>query len=151
MKTHSKGIKETAILAKNLITELSKEDRKKALILIFSGNLGAGKTAFTKAIAKTLGVISSVTSPTFVIMKNYKISPIFAKKFGFSNLVHIDAYRLEKPEELKVLGFKDLIENKENLIIIEWGEKLKKILPKEYKHIHFEFIDKNERMITHKK
>ena len=151
MKTHSKGIKETGILAKNIITQLSKEERKKALVIVFSGNLGAGKTAFTKAVAKTLGIKISVTSPTFVIMKIYKIPAVSKKKFGFSNLIHIDAYRLEKAKELSVLGFKELSENKENLIIIEWGEKMKKILPKEYKHIHFEFIDKNERLITHKK
>ena len=66
---------------------------------------------------------------------------------NFKNLYHIDAYRLKNPEELLELGFKDLIGNSENLIVIEWADKIKKILPKNILKIEFTNLEKNKRKI----
>ncbi len=90
-----------------------------ATLVTLSGELGAGKTAFTKAVAKTLGVEESVTSPTFVLEKIYQLS---GQKF--ERLIHIDAYRLEKGSDLQPLGFDELMENPKNLIFLEWPERV---------------------------
>jgi len=110
--------------AKSFIKGVGKRNKNTATILALYGDLGVGKTTITKEIAKQLGVSEKVISPTFVIMKIYKTNN---KKF--KNLIHIDAYRLEKSKEIEQLGFKDLIKNKNNLIIIEWPEKVEDYLP----------------------
>ncbi|MCB9818860.1 tRNA (adenosine(37)-N6)-threonylcarbamoyltransferase complex ATPase subunit type 1 TsaE [Candidatus Nomurabacteria bacterium] len=96
-----------------------------ASVLALSGDLGAGKTTFTQYLAKELGVSEAITSPTFVIMKKYPL-PNDAQ---FKHLVHIDAYRLESPEELLVLNFNTELHNKDNLVVIEWAEKVVTLLP----------------------
>lgn len=125
--------------------------KKGATVLVCSGDLGAGKTAFVKGIATALGVKDTILSPTFVIQKIYKIPHTEKKKFGFSKLIHIDAYRLDFPHELLSIGWREILKDVENLIVVEWGEKFKNILPRNYQHIHFEFVDENTRTLTHKK
>ncbi|MEI6304478.1 MAG: tRNA (adenosine(37)-N6)-threonylcarbamoyltransferase complex ATPase subunit type 1 TsaE [Candidatus Taylorbacteria bacterium] len=103
---------------------------REATLVGLSGHLGAGKTAFVKSIAKVLGVQGEITSPTYVIMKMYGInkrystvkSSIESIPYPWKRLVHIDAYRLEKYEELEVLGWEQLIADAGNLIIVEWPE-----------------------------
>lgn len=90
-----------------------------ATLVTLSGELGAGKTAFTKAIAKALGVTETVTSPTFVLEKIYGLT-----KSVFRRLIHIDAYRLESGAELAPLGFDELMQDPNNLILLEWPEKV---------------------------
>lgn len=95
-----------------------------ATLITLSGELGAGKTAFTKVAAKTLGVEDMVTSPTFVLEKIYMLP-----KGEFKRLVHIDAYRLEKGADLAPLGFDELMQDSGNLILLEWPEKVTEVLP----------------------
>ena len=109
-------------IAVEILSQLKPTD--KAVILALSGELGAGKTTLTKEIAKQLGITETVISPTYVIMKSY---PISYKNFG--TLVHIDAYRLESEDELVRLGWTELITNQKNIIIIEWPEKVKNLIP----------------------
>jgi tRNA threonylcarbamoyladenosine biosynthesis protein TsaE len=90
-----------------------------AILVGLSGHLGAGKTAFVKLVAKELGDSEEVTSPTFVLMKLYE-----TKNDRFPRLVHIDAYRLERPEELEALDFEKLVADKNNLIMMEWPENV---------------------------
>ena len=97
-----------------------------ATLITLSGELGAGKTAFTKAVAKTLGVEDIVNSPTFVLEKIYKLGSSTSK---FVRLIHIDAYRLEKGSDLAPLGFDELMQDTENLILLEWPEKVADALP----------------------
>ena len=96
----------------------------KATVVFLSGDLGSGKTTTTKAIAKELGVGDDITSPTFVILKRYDISP---KVFDgmFSNLIHIDAYRLKNYSELERIKFAEYLMQEKNLILIEWPEMIK--------------------------
>ena len=96
--------------------------RDEALVIGLSGHLGAGKTAFTKIVAKTLGVEEEVTSPTFVIMKMYEMNA--QNLVPWKRLVHIDAYRLERSEELAALDWEKLVADKNNLILIEWPENV---------------------------
>jgi len=104
------------------------------------GDLGAGKTAFTKALADVLGVRDTVASPTFVIEKIYRL-----QNQRFSHLIHIDAYRLEHSSELKQLGWDGIIKNPKNLIIVEWADKVEDILPTNTKKISFEVTGENTR------
>ena len=85
------------------------------------GDLGSGKTAFVQQIAKALGARGSVQSPTFVIMKLYEIK---LKAVPWKKLVHIDAYRLERAEDLEALRFEEIIADKNNLVIVEWPEQV---------------------------
>lgn len=97
-----------------------------ATLITLSGELGAGKTAFTKAVARALGVAETVTSPTFVLEKIYLLGDEASK---FKRLVHIDAYRLEQGSDLSALGFDDLMQDAGNLILLEWPEKVSDALP----------------------
>jgi tRNA A37 threonylcarbamoyladenosine biosynthesis protein TsaE len=132
-----------------------------ATLVGLSGHLGAGKTAFVKAVAKVLGVKEDVTSPTFVIMKIYETGSQFTihnSQFNTSRsiqnteperivdapwhrLIHIDAYRLEKREELEVLNWEQLVADPYNLIMIEWPENVGLGSLDEIKTLKFEIVD----------
>lgn len=94
----------------------------RATIVGLSGHLGAGKTAFVKAVAAELGVAEEVTSPTFVIMKIYQVGS--KKNSPFEQLVHMDAYRLENAAQLEALRFEALAADPTNLIMVEWPENV---------------------------
>src|SRR3989338_172816 len=95
-----------------------------ATVVALSGDLGAGKTAFAKALARAFGIEEDVTSPTYVIEKIY-----IPTKGLFSRLIHIDAYRLESEHDLEVLGWKELLQEPSNLIVLEWPEKVEGAIP----------------------
>lgn len=97
-----------------------------ATLVTLSGELGAGKTAFTQAVARALGVEEVVTSPTFVLEKIYSLGGETPK---FKRLIHIDAYRLEKGGDLAPLGFDELMQDAGNLVLLEWPEKVADALP----------------------
>jgi tRNA threonylcarbamoyladenosine biosynthesis protein TsaE len=115
------------------------------VVLALTGDLGAGKTAFVKAVAKELGITEHITSPTFVIMKMYE-TPV-TNESGFKRLVHIDAYRLESAHELEVLGWNELLADPDALIAIEWPEKVPGTIPNNAHHFTFEHIDETTRKI----
>jgi len=122
------------ILAKEILFEKN----RKALVIGLEGDLGSGKTTFVQGLAKGLGIKDKVTSPTFVIMKEYDF------------LYHIDCYRI-KSKDLLELDFKEIINQTNNIIVIEWAERVKKILPKNTIWMKFEYIDENKRKITYEK
>jgi len=128
------------LLAKEI---LDKPLFSKAFLLALEGDLGGGKTTFLQGFAKGLQVREGITSPTFVLMKRFPIA-----KSKFKNFFHIDCYRTEGKEDVLALGFKEIIKDPENIVAVEWADKIKKILPKEIITINFEFIDKNKRKIT---
>ncbi len=118
-----------------------------ATVITLSGELGAGKTAFTKALAKALGVEEVITSPTFVIEKIYALSPLGGETPKFGRLVHIDAYRLEKGADLSALGFDELMKDAGNLVVIEWPEMVQNGLPKSDFGISIEALSDGARRI----
>jgi len=142
MKHISKSIKDTATLADNILRKEIAKERDGALVFGLYGDLGAGKTAFVKEAARILGVKETVVSPTFVILKRYKV-----KNSSFKNLIHIDAYRLESAKDLEQLGWKELIKNPENIIFLEWPERVGEALPEDTVNINFEFVNEGTRKI----
>ena len=136
---------ETKKLGKLFSQDILKySSKKQAVIIGLEGNLGSGKTCFLQGFASGLGIKEKITSPTFVIMKKYKLND---KKISFSYFYHIDCYRIKKPKELLCLGFKKIISEPQNIIAIEWADQIKNILPKKNINIKFIFIDKNKRKI----
>ncbi|PIP68845.1 tRNA (adenosine(37)-N6)-threonylcarbamoyltransferase complex ATPase subunit type 1 TsaE [Candidatus Nomurabacteria bacterium CG22_combo_CG10-13_8_21_14_all_32_8] len=129
-------------MAKIFLDKISKSKKKHkgALVVGLSGDLGAGKTAFVKFIAKHLGIKNKVFSPTYVIIKNYKLQITNYKKF-----FHIDAYRIEDEKELLNLNWEEIINNEENIIFIEWPENISKSMPKYSKYVYILSADNGHR------
>ena len=111
----SRSEEATQNLAKEIWQKYEEYKGKRTIIFALEGKLGAGKTQFTKGLAKAMGIEEMVTSPTFAIENEYKT--------GNKILYHFDAWRLENSEEMKTLGFEDLIRNI-SVISIEWAEKV---------------------------
>jgi len=137
-KTFSEN--EIGKVAEEILASLGKEER--ATIVALAGDLGAGKTTLSRAIAQKLGVTENVISPTFVIMKSYPI-----RKGAHKNLVHIDAYRLDSHHELEKLGWGELAADPENLILIEWPEKVAELIPTHAHRILLEHKEESLREI----
>lgn len=108
--------------------------------------MGSGKTAFVKAFAKAAGIKKAITSPTFVIMKQYLIPDGSGEDSKY--LIHVDCYRMEIEEDALSVGLTEYFERKDTIIFLEWPEKISKILPKNVKAIKFEFINETTRKIT---
>lgn len=142
MKLVSKSLKETEKIAKDFLEKISLGVYDKALVVGLYGDLGSGKTTFTQAVAKIFGIKEDITSPTFVIEKTYTFNGS-----KFRNLIHIDAYRLDSAHELYVLGWEKIYNDPDNIIFIEWPEKVKDLLPKNHAKANFKFISEFEREI----
>lgn len=100
-------------------------------VLLLEGDLGTGKTTFTQALASALGVVGTVTSPTFTLMN---IHPTPA---GF-DLVHVDAYRVERLSEVVELALPELLDDGA-VVVVEWGERAAAALPADHLRIRFEY------------
>lgn len=138
------SLQDLAAEARALIENLKpREDR--ATLITLSGELGAGKTAFTKAIAEALGVGEPVTSPTFVLLKGY----LLPEDAPFTHLLHIDAYRLKGGDELGALGFEEAMRTPQNLIILEWPECVREALPIPALHITLTLQEDGSRTLSY--
>jgi tRNA threonylcarbamoyladenosine biosynthesis protein TsaE len=115
------------------------KNRKSAVVFGLQGDLGSGKTTFLQGFAKGLGVKEKILSPTFVIMKR------------FGHFYHIDCYRIKSAKDIFELGWKEIIKNPENIVAIEWPERIKKVLPKNIIKIDFKFVDEQTREISFNK
>jgi tRNA threonylcarbamoyladenosine biosynthesis protein TsaE len=107
-------------MARRIVGTLADTSSSKAKVLFLEGDLGAGKTTFTKELASVLGVLKEdVHSPTFILKKEYKTT-----HSRFKKLIHIDAYRFDSPQEAKVLRLEKDLEEEGSLMVIEWPSKL---------------------------
>lgn len=118
-------------------------------VLCLYGELGAGKTTFTQGLAEGLGINKRIISPTFILMRQYPISlPRALARGDAQMLYHLDCYRLENEKDARALGLKEIMDNKNNIVIIEWPEKIKKILPEKKLDIEFfQLGDDNRKII----
>ena len=129
----TKSPKETKDLGK----EVSKLTKPGDLIA-FYGELGAGKTCFIQGISRGLKVKDYVTSPSFTIINEYR---------GKIPIYHFDLFRLDTPEDILELGYKEYFYGV-GLTVIEWAEKIKQLLPKEHLRIEIKFKDRYQRIIS---
>jgi tRNA threonylcarbamoyladenosine biosynthesis protein TsaE len=136
----SKSSKETQKLGKILAEEL-----KNGGIIALEGELGSGKTTFTQGFLSGLELGGPYTSPTFVVIKRYR-RKIKKAKAELGNAYHIDAYRVCS-KDMSNLGWEEIISNPENIVIIEWANRIKKLIPAKAIWIKFEWIDNNTRKI----
>ena len=130
-KITTKSEKETIELAQNFESE-----KFPNMIICLDGELGSGKTVFTKGIANALGIKESITSPTFNIIKEYD---------GELPLYHMDVYRLDGNTD--GYGIEEYF-TKGGVVVIEWSDTIKDILPDEYLHIKFKVVDENKRVLV---
>lgn len=142
MKYETNTPLETTRAGKDFLVRLLVVPHTQALVVGLYGDLGAGKTTFTQAIALGLGVTEIVASPTYVIEKIYKLN-----NSPFEHFIHFDAYRLEKSAELRALGWDEIIANPKNLVVIEWPEMVADIMPKEHVKVQFTHGAKDTRTI----
>jgi tRNA threonylcarbamoyladenosine biosynthesis protein TsaE len=131
-------------IAVELLKQAQSKKGTTSMIIALSGELGAGKTTLTQELARTLGIKENIISPTFVIIKNYKLQ---ITNYKWRNLIHIDAYRLDSSAELLKLGWQDLIADPENLIIIEWPERVPECLTGDVFNVSLSHIDEETRHI----
>ncbi|MBQ1449105.1 MAG: tRNA (adenosine(37)-N6)-threonylcarbamoyltransferase complex ATPase subunit type 1 TsaE [Coriobacteriales bacterium] len=106
--------------------------------IVLCGDLGAGKTQFTKGVAAGLGSDDAVTSPTFTIVAEYLT--------GRLPLFHFDLYRLDDPSDLIDIGYDDLLEAG-GVCVMEWGDRFPEMLPEEHLTVSFTLVDDRERML----
>lgn len=143
LKYKTNSFEETQKVAEDLAKKILKnKPSRQAFVIALEGELGAGKTSFVQGFSKGFGIKEKITSPTFNIYKNYKLQAKNYKLF-----YHFDCYRIERPEEILALGFKEIISNPQNIVAIEWPEKIKKVLPKNTYWLFFNFIDDTVREI----
>jgi tRNA threonylcarbamoyladenosine biosynthesis protein TsaE len=166
----TKSEKETQKIAADLAHEVigslqrwADQANKSSVVIALEGELGVGKTTFVKGFAKALGMKVKIKSPTFTLMKEYKIpslkksqiprsllaTGIPAEGLGTNSkhLVHIDCYRVRDHKDLAILDLKSLFKSPDNIVLIEWPERVRKILPKKFTRVHIDHISQNERRI----
>lgn len=149
----TKNAKETKAFGKRLANRITGTRQKAlgtsgAVVLALSGNLGSGKTTFTQGFAQGLGITQRILSPTFIIMRNYRIE-LQAKDSKLKEFFHVDLYRLEENigDELTNLGIKEAWSDSGNIIAIEWAEKAKDVLPDDTIWVKFESVGEDKRRI----
>ncbi|CAN5196602.1 tRNA (adenosine(37)-N6)-threonylcarbamoyltransferase complex ATPase subunit type 1 TsaE [soil metagenome] len=134
----SHTVDQTKQIAKALALEL-----KGGELITLRGDLGSGKTTFAQGLAESLGVKVRVNSPTFLVLKEYETdtnSPV-------KKIVHGDLYRLQSEQERECIGLLELLKQKDNLVILEWPEKMGSLLPKKRIEVDFEYVNEEERKI----
>jgi len=120
-----------------LITAIMEEDS--ARVIVLTGDLGAGKTSFTKEFIKSLGSTDTASSPTFSLVNAYAL--------GDETIYHFDLYRIETMEELLDLGFEEYLDNGK-YILIEWPELAIPLLQQDYLSLEFHILNTSSRKIT---
>lgn len=134
--------KDMETLAQKVVHLLYTRETSKAKVVLLDGDLGSGKTTFTKELASLIGVDKDiVNSPTFILKKEYD-----AEHAVFKKLIHIDAYRFNTPQEGRVLRIEDDLGESDTIVAIEWPTKMKYIKPD--LEIFFTIVDDDTREVT---
>lgn len=137
--------KKFAALLAFVVASRRRSNLKNALIFALIGDLGSGKTTFIQGFGRALGIKKRITSPTFVIIRNYELGIM---NYGYKRIYHIDCYRINNPKEILDLGFKEIIGNPQNIVLIEWADRIRRILSQNTTWINFYHSQKpNQRII----
>ncbi|SRR3989338_132197 len=123
---------------------LRSSSRRHALVLALQGDLGTGKTTFTQGFARGLGIRGQVLSPTFIIFRRFAVP----RRSFFKSFFQIDCYRLRKPADLLLVGWKDIVKDPSNIVVLEWPERVARLLPKDAITIHFSYAGEHKRTIA---
>lgn len=116
----------------------------RAIILALQGGLGTGKTTFTQGFAKGLGIRERALSPTFIMSRRSAVTGRSLLKSFF----HIDCYRFRRPTDLLSVGWKDIVKDPSNIVVLEWAERAARLLPKDAIVIRFSYAGENSRTVT---
>lgn len=148
MKITTNSVTETKrlgyLLVEAIVQAQEKLSRKKAFTIVLGGDLGGGKTSFLQGLARGLKIKERVLSPTFVIFRKYKIRK---SEVPFRFFYHFDCYRLKAREKNNTLGLVKILNDSQNFIALEWGDRINKLLPSPVIKIHFDFDDIHKREI----
>ena len=135
-------------LAANLMSRSRLDISGGALVLALMGDLGSGKTTFAQAFAEGLGVKEKVKSPTFIIFRKSKVADKKWQEKVFKYFYHFDVHRINSEKEILNLGWEEIISNPENIVLVEWADKIEKILPKNSVKINFKHLKGDKREIV---
>ena len=136
------------ILAGNPMSRRNFDIDTGALVLALIGDLGSGKTTFARAFAEALGVKEKIKSPTFIIFRKSKVADKKWQEKVFKYFYHFDVYRINSEKEILNLGWEEIISNPENIVLVEWADKIEKILPKNSVKINFKHLKGDKREIV---
>lgn len=132
----------------NVAQEFAQNFKDNGGLILLSGNLGAGKTTFTQGFIKSFGIDNKVTSPTFLLSRQYQIPNTDRWIF------HLDLYRLAEPIDLNSTGIQEILDStKDNIVLIEWSEKIiSQLSNNEFYKVELQRKDNDTRIIsiTHK-
>jgi len=131
----TKSPEETIALGERLGHQLKGGDT-----VCLTGDLGGGKTHFAKGIAEGLGIVETIISPTFVLMRVYD-------RGEAPNLYHLDLYRIKNEEELEPMDLDDIIGSDKAIVVMEWPENIRAVIPENAIWITFKYIDEKTRSI----
>lgn len=141
MEVKTKSAKETQKVAQNLAKDLKGGD-----VIALFGDLGSGKTVFVQGLASGFGIRRRVTSPTFIFMRSY---PFVLKGIPLT-FYHLDLYRGQEESDFRSLGLEEIF-SKDSIVVLEWAEKIKNILPRKRIDVYMNTVDENTRKILIKR
>lgn len=144
MHEHVFTLQDIDTVARDLLADYGAPRSDHAVLWALKGDLGAGKTTLVQAVARQLGVTETVTSPTFILLKSYPLT-----SQPFERLVHIDAYRLEDPNELTPLRLQEFLADPGNLVLLEWPERAGDLLPADAQRLELTIVDEQTRRLTY--
>lgn len=136
-ETITSSVEETKKFAKDFAKKL----RSPTTIVLY-GNLASGKTTFIQGLAQGLGIEKRVLSPTFVFIRPYQLTDSNQEKF-----YHVDLYRLDSEKDVEAIGLKEILDDRNAIVAIEWPEKVEKVLPENTVKFQLENLGENKRKI----
>jgi ATPase, YjeE family len=131
----SHSLSDTREIAENFAHTLAPGD-----VVAFVGEMGAGKTAFTRCALAALGIIDRVQSPTFAIVNAYKTP-------AGTDVCHFDMYRVSSADELDTTGYYDYLDSGDGILFVEWSENITESIPSTARYVKIKTISETEREI----